>query len=47
LSHTAHTVYGALPTEFYSLDTMLCDEVFRALPGQAHAEREAPSMRPR
>ena len=35
---TAHTVYGELPNGFYSLDTMLCEGVFRALLGAARAE---------
>ena len=35
---TAHTVYGALPNGFYSLDAMLCESVFRALLGEARAE---------
>ena len=34
----AHTVYGGLPNGFYSLDTMLCEAVFRALLGEARAE---------
>ncbi len=38
---TAHEVYGALPNGFYSLDTMLCEGVFRALLGQARAEGAA------
>jgi prepilin-type processing-associated H-X9-DG protein len=38
LLDTAHTVYGELPNGFYSLDTMLCEGVFRALLGQARAE---------
>jgi prepilin-type processing-associated H-X9-DG protein len=38
LLDTAHTVYGELPNGFYSLDTMLCESVFRALLGQARAE---------
>jgi prepilin-type processing-associated H-X9-DG protein len=38
LLDTAHTVYGALPNGFYSLDAMLCESVFRALLGQARAE---------
>ena len=38
LLQTAHTVYGALPNGFYSLDTMLCESVFRALLGEARAE---------
>ena len=38
LLETAHTVYGALPNGFYSLDTMLCEGVFRALLGEARAE---------
>ena len=41
LLETAHTVYGALPNGFYSLDTMLCESVFRALLGQARAEGAA------
>jgi hypothetical protein len=38
LVQTAHEVYGALPNGFYSLDTMLCEGVFRVLLGQARAE---------
>ena len=38
LLDTAHTVYGGLPNGFYSLDTMLCESVFRALLGEARAE---------
>jgi len=34
----AHSVYGGLPNGFYSLDTMLCESVFRALLGEARAE---------
>jgi hypothetical protein len=34
----AHSVYGELPNGFYSLDTMLCEGVFRALLGAARAE---------
>src|SRR5271167_231361 len=41
LLDTAHTVYGELPNGFYSLDTMLCESVFRALLGQARAEGAA------
>ena len=41
LLETAHTVYGGLPNGFYSLDTMLCEGVFRALLGQARAEGAA------
>ena len=41
LLETAHTVYGELPNGFYSLDTMLCESVFRALLGQARAEGAA------
>ena len=41
LLQTAHTVYGALPNGFYSLDTMLCESVFRALLSQARAEGAA------
>jgi hypothetical protein len=37
----AHTVYGELPNGFYSLDTMLCEGVFRALLGAARAEGAA------
>ena len=40
-SSTAHTTYGELPNGFYSLDTMLCESVFRALLGQARAEGAA------
>ncbi len=36
---TAHATYGAtFPNGFYSLDTMLCESVFRALLGAARAE---------
>lgn len=38
LLQCAHTVYGELPNGFYSLDTMLCEGVFRALLGEARAE---------
>ncbi len=38
LLDTAHTVYGEFGSGFYSLDTMLCEGVFRALLGQARAE---------
>ena len=38
LLDTAHTVYGGLPNGFYSLDTMLCESVFRALLGEARAQ---------
>ena len=41
LLETAHAVYGGLPNGFYSLDTMLCESVFRALLGQARAEGAA------
>ena len=41
LLDTAHAVYGELPNGFYSLDTMLCEAVFRALLGEARAERAA------
>jgi prepilin-type processing-associated H-X9-DG protein len=41
LLDTAHTVYGELPNGFYSLDTMLCESVFRALLGQTRAEAAA------
>ncbi len=34
----AHNVYGGLPNGFYSLDTMLCESVFRALLGHSRAE---------
>jgi prepilin-type processing-associated H-X9-DG protein len=37
----AHTVYGELSDGFYSLDTMLCESVFRALLGEARAEGAA------
>jgi len=37
----AHAVYGGLPNGFYSLDTMLCESVFRALLGEARAEGAA------
>ena len=38
LLECAHTVYGEFPNGFYSLDTMLCEAVFRALLGEARAE---------
>ena len=39
---TAHATYGAtFPNGFYSLDTMLCESVFRALLGAARAEGAA------
>jgi prepilin-type processing-associated H-X9-DG protein len=38
LLECAHTVYGGLPNGFYSLDTMLCESVFRALLGESRAE---------
>jgi len=38
LLDTAHTVYGEFGNGFYSLDTMLCESVFRALLGEARAE---------
>src|ERR1700687_1413068 len=41
LLDTAHTVYGELPNGFYSLDTMLCEGVFRALLGEARVEGAA------
>jgi transposase len=41
LLQTAHATYGGLPNGFYSLDTMLCESVFRALLGQARAEGAA------
>jgi prepilin-type processing-associated H-X9-DG protein len=41
LLDTAHATYGELPNGFYSLDTMLCESVFRALLGQARAEGAA------
>ena len=41
LLETAHEVYGALPNGFYSLDTMLCEGVFRALLGETRAEAAA------
>ncbi len=41
LLDTAHTVYGELPNGFYSLDTMLCESVFRALLGEARAQGAA------
>ena len=41
LAECAHTVYGELPNGFYSLDTMLCESVFRALLGEARAEGAA------
>jgi prepilin-type processing-associated H-X9-DG protein len=41
LLETAHATYGGLPNGFYSLDTMLCESVFRALLGQARAQGAA------
>ena len=41
LLDTAHATYRELPNGFYSLDTMLCEGVFRALLGQARAEGAA------
>ena len=41
LLETAHATYGGLPNGFYSLDTMLCEGVFRALLGEARAEGAA------
>jgi prepilin-type processing-associated H-X9-DG protein len=41
LLDTAHEVYGEFGTGFYSLDTMLCEGVFRALLGDARAEAAA------
>jgi prepilin-type processing-associated H-X9-DG protein len=41
LIETAHAVYGELPNGFYSLDTMLCEGVFRALLGETRAEGAA------
>jgi len=41
LLECAHTVYGELPNGFYSLDTMLCESVFRALLGEARAQGAA------
>jgi prepilin-type processing-associated H-X9-DG protein len=38
LLQSAHSVYGGFGNGFYSLDTMLCESVFRALLGQARAE---------
>ena len=39
LLETAHAGYGAtFPNGFYSLDTMLCEAVFRALLGESRAE---------
>ena len=38
LLETARLAYGALPNGFYSLETMLCEGVFRALLGEARAE---------
>lgn len=38
LIECAHQAYPDFPNGFYSLDTMLCDAVFRALLGQARAE---------
>ena len=41
LLDTAHTVYGEFGNGFYSLDTMLCESVFRALLGEARAQGAA------
>ena len=41
LLQCAHSVYGGLPNGFYSLDTMLCESVFRALLGEARAQGAA------
>ena len=41
LLECAHTVYGELPNGFYSLDTILCESVFRALLGEARAQGAA------
>jgi hypothetical protein len=41
LLDTALATYGELPNGFYSLDTMLCESVFRALLRQARAEGAA------
>ena len=41
LIECAHAAYGGLPNGFYSLDTMLCESVFRALLGEARAEGAA------
>ncbi|HEV7453520.1 MAG TPA: hypothetical protein VGO16_19515 [Pseudonocardiaceae bacterium] len=41
LLDTAHATYGQLPNGFYSLDTMLCESVFRALLGRARAQGAA------
>ena len=38
LLECAHATYGEFPNGFYSLDTMLCESVFRALLGEASAE---------
>ena len=38
LIECAHQAYPDFPNGFYSLDTMLCEGVFRALLGQARAE---------
>ena len=38
LLECAHAAYGEFPNGFYSLDTMLCESVFRALLGEARAE---------
>jgi hypothetical protein len=42
LAQTAHAVYGTMPNGFYSLDTMLCEGVFRALLGLRLARRARP-----
>ena len=41
LLEDAHATYGGFPNGFYSLDTMVCESVFRALLGQARAEGAA------
>ena len=41
LLYIAHTVYGEFGNGFYSLDSMLCESVFRALLGQARAQGAA------
>ena len=38
LLECAHDTYPSFPNGFYSLDTMLCEAVFRALLGQSRAE---------
>jgi hypothetical protein len=41
LIECAHATYSGFPNGFYSLDTMLCEAVFRALLGESRAEGAA------